>query len=276
MADKNSDGRIYAFGYSEAAIGLMENRTAAANAGFLLPHLDDDAQVLDIGCGPGTITTGLAEAVPEGQATGLDIEPGQVAMARERATQDGLTNCRFDTGSVLDLPYEDATFDAVFGHTILMQFSDPAPVLAEVRRVLKPGGLAAFRELDFAGSLYGPAGGALEAVFSTLRRAILENDGYPDIGRDLLRHCVDAGFELLYAKPVYFCPPLPQGRAGLYAAMSKLWQQADFVQDAIAAGWLSEEDRQAIETRLVSEAEDEGFISGTTYVEVLAKGRDSG
>ena len=64
MSERNSDGRVYAFGYSPAAVGLMENRSAAMNAAFLLPELKADMSVLDIGCGPGSITVGLAESVP--------------------------------------------------------------------------------------------------------------------------------------------------------------------------------------------------------------------
>ena len=205
------------------------------------------------------------------QAVGIDIEPGQVELARARAGELGLTNCSFDVGSVLDLPYPDASFDAVFGHTILMQFSDPAPVLAEVKRVLKPGGIAAFRELDFAASLYGPAGSAIETVWSTLRRSILENDGYPDIGRDLPHLCMESGLQVTWAKPVYFSAPVPKARAGMYAAMGNLWQQAGFVGDAVQAGWLTEADRAAVQERLKAEAGDMATLSATTYVEVLAR-----
>jgi SAM-dependent methyltransferase len=271
MAEKNSDGRVYAFGYSPAAVGLMENRSAAMNAAFLLPELAEDLSVLDIGCGPGSITVGLADHVPSGQATGLDIEPSQIELARTRVQEMGLTNCSFDVGSVFKMPYPDASFDVVFGHTILMQFKDPEPVLNEVKRVLKSDGLIAFRELDFAGSLIAPAGSAIETVWSTLRRSILDNDGYPDIGRDLPAICKRSGFEVSWAKPVYFSAPTPEARAGMYAAMGGLWRQADFVGDAVQAGWLSEADRTDVQNRLEQEAGDMSVLSSTTYVEVLAR-----
>lgn len=241
------------------------------NAAFLLPELAEDMSVLDIGCGPGSITVGLAEQLPSGKAVGLDIEPSQIELANARAQEIGLTNCGFDVGSALDLPYPDASFDVVFGHTILMQFSKPEPVLKEVKRVLKPGGLAAFRELDFAASLFGPAGSAIETVWSTLRRSILENDGYPDIGRDLPRLCTNSGLQVTWAKPVYFNAPTPKARSGMYAAMGDLWQQAGFVNDAVSAGWLTETDRLAVQDGLKVEAEDMAVLSSTTYVEVLAR-----
>jgi SAM-dependent methyltransferase len=250
---------------------MMENRTAVMNAGFLLSELTEEMSVLDIGCGPGSITVGLAERVPSGKATGLDIEPGQVKLANLRAREAGLTNCTFDVGSALDLPYPDATFDVVFGHTILMQFADPVPVVAEVKRVLKPGGMAAFRELDFSASLFGPAGSAIETVWQTLRRSILENDGYPDIGRDLPHLFVNSGFQVTWAKPVYFNAPTAKARQALYGAMGGLWQQADFVSDAVKEGWLTEADRAAVQEKLKLEADDMGVLSSTSYVEVLAQ-----
>ncbi len=271
MSAVNSDGRVYAFGYSPAAVGLMENRTAATNASFLLPELAADMAILDIGCGPGSITVGFAEHVKSGKAVGLDIEPSQIELARARAKEMDLTNCSFDVGSVFDLPYPEASFDAVFGHTILMQFSNPAPVLAEVKRVLKPGGIAAFRELDFAASLFGPSGSAIETVWSTLRRSILEHDGYPDIGRDLPHLFKVSGFEVTLANPLYFNAPNPKARAGMYAAMGNLWEQADFVSDAVQAGWMTEADRADVQERLKTEAEDMAILSATTYVEILAR-----
>lgn len=271
MSARNSDGRVYAFGYSPAAVGLMENRSAEMNAGFLLPELTEKMSVLDIGCGPGSITVGLAERVSAGKATGLDIEPGQIELANARAKDAGLTNCAFDVGSALNLPYPDATFDVVFGHTILMQFADAMPVIEEVKRVLKPGGMAAFRELDFSASLFGPPGSAIETVWRTLRRSILENDGYPDIGRDLPRLFVNSGFQVTWAKPVYFNAPTAKARQVMYAAMGSLWQQADFVSEAVKAGWLSDADRAAVQEKLKLEADDMGILSSTSYVEVLAR-----
>lgn len=271
MQDTNSDDRVYAFGYSPAAVGLMESRSAEVNAAFLLPKLADDMSVLDIGCGPGSITTGLADRVRSGRAVGLDIEASQIQIARERAQSAGLRNCEFDVGSVLDLPYPDSSFDVVFGHTILMQFADPNPVFNEVKRVLRPGGIIAFRELDFAASLFGPAGSAIEAVWSTLRRSILDNDGFPDIGRHLPRLVSEAGFQVEWARPEYVNASTPEARKAMYGAMAALWQQAGFVGDAVEAGWLTDDERAQVLSRLDVEAGDMRVLSSTTYVEVLAR-----
>ncbi len=271
MSRENSDGRIYAFGYSPAAIGLMGSRTAAVNAGFLLPRLTSGMSVLDVGCGPGSITVGLAEAIAPGEAVGVDIEASQIELAREKAAKLGLGNCRFETASVLALPFPNDGFDVVYGHTILMQFSDVGPVLEEVKRVLKPGGLAAFREIDFGASLYGPADVAMKTVMSTLQRSVRENDGYPDIGRDLPALFAGVGLNVLSARPVYAYSPNAEARAGMYRAMSGLWTQADFVNEAVGKGWITEDERASVARRLEMEAKDPGGLSGTTYVEVIGQ-----
>ena len=140
--------KIYPFGYNAAAISMMQSRTAEASAGFLLDRVQPGSSLLDIGCGPGSITVGMAKALAPGKVVGIDIEPSQVDLGRQHALEEGVSNCTFEAASVLELPMADETFDAVYGHTILMQFSDLEPVLDEVTRVLKPGGLVGFREID--------------------------------------------------------------------------------------------------------------------------------
>ena len=275
MTDGGDEGRIYAFGYSPAAVEMMESRSADTSARFFLDHLRPGMDMLDIGCGPGSITLGLAAAVTPGQVVGIDIEPSQVALGQDRAASLGLGNCRFETGSVYDLPLPDHSVDAVFGHTILMQFGELDPVLAEVKRVLKPGGLVGFREVDIGASLFHAETSALREVMWTLRRAILHNDGNPDIGHALPAILADAGFDVLSAAATYSCAATPAAKAGMYEAMTRLWEQADFVAQAETLGWIGSAERSAVVKRLEQEAADPGSFSGTSYAEVVARGTSS-
>jgi ubiquinone/menaquinone biosynthesis C-methylase UbiE len=77
---------------------MLAGRSVEVNAGFLLPHLRAGMHVLDCGCGPGSITLGLAVAVAPGEVVGIDIEPSQIDLARTRAEQQGCSNVRFDVG----------------------------------------------------------------------------------------------------------------------------------------------------------------------------------
>jgi len=271
MGAKQKEDRIYPLGYSPAAVGIMESRSAEVNAGFFLEHLSPGMDVLDIGCGPGSITVGLAAVVSPGEVVGIDIEPSQIALGRIRAESLGLRNCRFETGSVYDLPMADDSVDAVYGHTILMQFRELEPVLAEVKRVLRPGGLVGFREIDIGASLYHSEDSALKEVMSILRRATFHNDGNPDIGRALPSLLSHAGFEILSASATYNCAATPKAKVGMYAAMTRLWEQADFVAQAESLGWLSAKDRAAMAARLEQEGTDPGSFSGISYAEVVAR-----
>jgi len=119
----------------------MTARTATHEAAFFLPHLRPGLRLLDVGCGPGTITLGLAGAVALGEVVGLDLRPEAVDQARTAAAERGVANVRFEVGSAYALPFPDASFAAAFAHIVLMHLREPGRALAE-RRVLpsrKPG-----------------------------------------------------------------------------------------------------------------------------------------
>lgn len=186
----------YTPGYSAPVVAFMEQRTAETHGGFFLPHLVSGCHVLDVGCGPGTITLGLARRVGPGVVTGIDIEDSQFGKAREQAERERL-NVEFRKASVYQLPFDDGCFDAVFSHALLEHLSDPAAALAELRRVLRPKGLIGLRAGDMGGMLIdsdseGPAQGL--AAYIAKRR---ENSGDPNAGRKLGRLLRNAGFTVL-------------------------------------------------------------------------------
>jgi ubiquinone/menaquinone biosynthesis C-methylase UbiE len=71
---------------------------------------------LDLGCGPGSITLGLAEAVAPGEMVGVDVQPSQVAQAQALSAARGVMNVRFEVADVYRLPFPDGSFDAVSAH----------------------------------------------------------------------------------------------------------------------------------------------------------------
>lgn len=95
--------------------------------------------ILDVGCGPGLLDVRLAQVAPESSVTGVDVEPDMVERARANAA--GLSGrVHFQLGDVADLPFPDGQFDLVFSTFSLHHWADPARGLAEIYRVLKPGG----------------------------------------------------------------------------------------------------------------------------------------
>src|SRR5262245_60084018 len=141
-----SPRETYSHGYGDRVMAEMARRTAAREGAFVLPYLHPGLAVLDCGCGPGSITLGLAEAVAPGAVLGIDVEAGQLERARAAATARGSTNARFEVASVYDVPLPAGSVDVVVYHQVLQHLKDPAAALAEAHRVLRAGGLVAGRD----------------------------------------------------------------------------------------------------------------------------------
>lgn len=175
----------YTHGYTPVFTQYLSRRTAATNAAFFLPYLRPGMNVLDCGCGPGTITIGLAQAVAPGQVMGIDIDPGQIGAAQAQATEQQVYNVSFQVASVYQVPFPDNSFDAAFGHSILEHVGRPLEALREIRRVLKPGGLVGLREVDQGGNLLEPTSPLLEKSLELQEKVWRLNGGDPHIGRKL-------------------------------------------------------------------------------------------
>ncbi len=137
-------------GVTRAYTNLLLSRTAAKEAAFLLPHLRPGMDLLDCGCGHGTISVGLAEAVAPGHVIGIDLDQERIAAATTYAARRGVTNVQFRVADLHELPFPDSSFDAAFEHAVFMYLKDPVRAATEVSRVLKPGGVFGARDTDWA------------------------------------------------------------------------------------------------------------------------------
>ncbi len=97
-------------------------------------------KVLDLGCGTGFFSRFIAESEPQSHVTGLEYDENFVAYAKEQSARQGL-DITFVQGDAMDLPFEDASFDAVTGHTFLNSVSDPDKAMDEMKRVCRIGGV---------------------------------------------------------------------------------------------------------------------------------------
>jgi SAM-dependent methyltransferase len=264
-----SRGKIYTCGYSSASTQIMASRTAEVHAKFLLPYLRAGMRLLDCGCGPGSITVGLAKAVAPGEAVGIDIEPAQLDMARAHAAEQAVTNVHFGVDDICDLSFPDSAFDAVFGHTILMQFEDPIRALAEVRRVLKPGGIVGFREPIFSSNLAEPPASAQDQLWKLFGRVLAHNGGDIDIGRRLAPLLQSMGFAGLTMSASFSGGGTPEAKRAICERWVQLCEEADFMKQAIALGWIGSDVRATMMAELRAEGTDPVSFFATAWREIV-------
>jgi len=182
----------YTHGHAGAVVDSHARRTAADSAAFVLPHLERSQTLLDLGCGPGSVTLDLGGRVA--LAIGVDAAPEAVRRARADTFARGVVNCDFIVADVYRLPFADASFDVVFAHQLLQHLRDPIAALREADRVLRPGGIVAVRDSDYGTMVHDPRDPLLDRWLALYCELARRNGGEPDAGRMLARWVSGAGF----------------------------------------------------------------------------------
>jgi len=184
----------YTHGHHASVVSHHVARTAENSAAFLLPYLETGMRLLDVGCGPGSITLELARLVSPGRVVGLDIVEDILAAGRTAARLAGTTNVTFETADLYDLPHQDDSFDVVYAHQVLQHLTDPVGALREMRRVATDGGAVAVRDADYGGFLWAPAEPRLTRWLELYHEVTARNGAEADAGRHLARWMRQAGF----------------------------------------------------------------------------------
>jgi ubiquinone/menaquinone biosynthesis C-methylase UbiE len=193
MSQENT--AVYTHGHHESVLRSHSWRTADNSAQYLLKHLTPDMHILDVGCGPGTITADLALLVPQGKVVGLETGPEILEKAKDFADKRGITNIQFSVGDVCNLGYPDHTFDVVHAHQVLQHLGDPVQALREMHRVTKPGGIIAARDTDFEAMTWYPEHQGLFDWRKLYLQVARSNGGEPKAGRRLHVWAHQAGIE---------------------------------------------------------------------------------
>jgi ubiquinone/menaquinone biosynthesis C-methylase UbiE len=193
----------YTHASDETTTQHLASRTAARQAAFFLPYLQSGMRLLDCGCGPGSITLGLAKFVAPGEVVGIDIGEAPIGAARLTAAQDGIANARFEVASVYEIPYPDGSFDAVYSNALLSHLGDPVAALREMARVLKPGGVAGIRNPDVDGQIIAPNIPALHRGPAIYAETVAANGGNARIGKHHKTLLRQAGFVVLETSAAY-------------------------------------------------------------------------
>jgi len=206
---------IYTPGYSQKAVSFMQSRSAETHAAFVLPLLKADFRILDVGCGPGSITVDLATRVPQGSVVAVDSEPSQVRLAEERAKD--LSNVRFIVGDAVGFHCEENNFDMVFAHALFEHLSDPENVLQHLGKYLRPGGLIALRSPDWGGFVLHPETSAISGALQTYEGIQTDLGGDVHCGRKLGMYLRRRGFQSVKLSASYEIYPDPRWIANYLA-----------------------------------------------------------
>lgn len=184
----------YAHGHHASVLRSHTWRTVENSAAYLLPTLKPGLRVLDVGAGPGTITSDFARIVAPAEVVGIDAAAGVVQKATEDAAPLGLDNLRFQVGDAYSMEFADASFDVVHAHQVLQHVGDPVAMLREMRRVTAVGGVVAARDVDYEGVIISPRMPELEDWLELYLQVHRGVSGEPAAGRYLKKWSREVGF----------------------------------------------------------------------------------
>ena len=264
---------VYISDHSSSVLQSHSLRTASNSAAYLLASIRPHMQILDIGCGPGTITVDLAALVPEGHVTGIDSGAEALDSARSIAIERGLTNVKFEVGDALALAYPDRSFDVVHAHQVLQHLKDPVQALREMRRVTKSGGFVACREADFGSTAFYPESKLISKFQKTYTEIARSRGGEPDGGRHLVAWARKVGIDrsAINTTASVWCFTTPDERAYL----SKMWvdrlKTSSLADNFLHSGQVTQEDLESfVEAWEDWGAQEDGWWT-LTHGEILCR-----
>ncbi len=225
----------YTHGHPDAVLRSHRWRTADNSAAYLLPHLRPGLALLDVGCGPGSLTADLARHVAPGQVIAIDSAVAPLDEARAAATAAGVeVDVRVGDAYAIDLP--DDSVDVVHAHQVLQHVADPVAVLREMGRVCRPGGVVAARDADYAVMTWAPADPRLDRWLEIYHAVARANGAEPDAGRALLGWAHTAGLDDVTSSATAWCFASPEDRAWWGGLWADRTVEPAYARQAVATG----------------------------------------
>ena len=266
-----SSGDTYTHGHQDAVLRSHRWRTAENSAAYLLPHLRGGQSLLDVGCGPGTLTVDLARGVSPGPAVGVDVAESVIAEAAEHAAESRVNNVSFRAGDFRDIGLRSGSFDIVHAHQVLQHVSDPVGAMAAMAELARPGGVLAARDSDYSGFIWSPSDPYLDRWRDVYLAVSRRNGAEPDAGRWLKGWARAAGWsDVTYGSSTWTF-------SGAEERMwwSALWAErcisSSFAEQAVAYGIATTAELEAIVAGWRTWAEDSDALFIAVHGEVLAR-----
>jgi ubiquinone/menaquinone biosynthesis C-methylase UbiE len=261
----------YSHGHHDSVLRSHSWRTAGNSAAYLLGELRPGQRLLDVGCGPGTITLDLARRVAPGRVVGIDVAPEVLRGADALRRREGIDNVTFEPGDAYALDYDDDSFDIIHLHQVLQHLTDPVRALNGMRRVLAPGGVLAARDSDYAGFFWAPADPLLDRWLALYHELTAHNGAVADAGRELPRWARAAGFTDVAVTSSTWTFADPASRAWWGGLWAERVTQSGFAEQARAYGLSDDDELAAIAAAWSHWAEEPDGVFIIPHVEILAR-----
>ena len=267
MADKN---HVYTNGHHESVLQSHKWRTVENSAQFLVKYLKPDSFLLDAGCGPGNISAGVSELLPNGKVIGMDFSTAIIEQAKSEFTPSKYKNLEFQQGDIYHLDLADNTFDIIYTHQVIQHLMNPVDALKELRRVLKPGGIIAVREADNHAFTWYPQLPELDRWRNLYREVTQHNGAESNGGRFLKAWVMQAGLQVSDVSCTTWVFSNDRDRNWWGGLWSKRILESDFAKQALAYDLSNVAELEELSEAFLRWAKDPSGIWTIPNMEVIA------
>jgi ubiquinone/menaquinone biosynthesis C-methylase UbiE len=266
MMEGNSK-ETYSPGYNTELVSSFQLRSAQKEASFFMPFIKKGSVVLDCGCGPGSITIGIAVHQNVDRVVGVDFEEKQLSLASERVKEMNINNVTFCKGNIYSLDFPNDSFDAVFVNGVFQHLKEPMCALSEILRVLKQGGVVGLRDDDHGSMILAPSNPEIDKLLELLNRHMIQSGGDPYAGRHHKSRLIAAGFtDVQVSVSCEYDKTMEETRRRADVAISLIKNMKEKV---IALGWVNRQEVKAMTTAIDIWGSDPGAFNATMWCEAI-------
>lgn len=232
-----------------------------------LLKLQPGMQVLDAGCGSGSVTRKMARIVSPGTVTGVDLSFLQ--EAKRLAKEENLGNIRFEEANINNLPFPDGKFDVSYCRLVMMHVPDQVKCLREMKRVTKKDGIVAVSDFDDATLIWHPGVPKLEALWNGFRNYSKNKGSDRHVGRKMSSLLSQAGLSPveIYLHTVSATQYTPAALAAITGIFSGILEQSkdDLIKDGFTT---PQEHEQGMREWEVLRNDPGAFITMTQFLAI--------
>lgn len=260
----------YTHGHHDSVLRAHRWRTVENSAAYLRTRLRPGQRLLDVGCGPGTLTRDLARHVAPGHVTAIDRAESVLDEARAALSDLGAA-AEVRAGDVYQLEFAADSFDVVHAHQLLQHLREPVRALQELRRVCRPDGVVAVRDADYGAFRWYPESQPLANWLEMYQRVAQSNGAFPDAGRRLLEWAQAAGFREIEPSASTWCFATAEARLFWSGSWTERITGSALTEQALQRGFATRAQLDEMAAAFRTWAAADGGVMFVTHGELLCR-----